>query len=189
MSNQATLFQSESVRDFSRTLADMAEAMKRMAAVCDYAQTKDDIGFKASDTWAGHAFATRPADSWSEVEIRLAWEILRNYKNTQLPGMGFEFDTWLEPVMVSEEAKAAYHTKRRKDIERAKVESEEQERKARAQLLLVSSRSIVIWPGQQEFIIQFGSPGVKDPQFMDILAAVKHLSSRSILIHWVSLLT
>lgn len=70
-----------------------AEAISDLAAFdSDYASKANDVGFSRFDAAVGHALANMPFAEWTPAQLAQARRILQRYKNTQLPGLGYEWE-------------------------------------------------------------------------------------------------
>jgi len=73
--------------------AQIKQAVRYLASICDYTQTKDGCGFNSADAGFGHSLADQ--DRWSEKQAKAAQKMLRKYKR-QLEGGGFVIKTLFE---------------------------------------------------------------------------------------------
>ena len=76
--------------------AEIKRAIDFLASRCDYAQSRDGVGFNGTDTKFGHVLADTDLDKWSPKMTFIAYKILRKYKNQLLEG-GIDFDKIPEP--------------------------------------------------------------------------------------------
>ena len=58
----------------------------------DYAKYINSIGFRRGDSFVGRDIERIPFEKWDDVILYKTWELLRTYKNTQLPIIGIDFD-------------------------------------------------------------------------------------------------
>src|SRR5712664_2362556 len=73
----------------------LMRAVSALAAVCDGAREQDGQGFNGTDTLFGKSLSQQ--SSWSPLQRRLAWEMLKKY-NKQLQGFGIEYSEIPEPA-------------------------------------------------------------------------------------------
>lgn len=73
------------------------QAVSYLAGVCDGALRRDDCGFNAADTHAGHALAFVPAAAWTPQMARHAYETLRTYRVQLMRGWGIDYGALPEP--------------------------------------------------------------------------------------------
>lgn len=67
----------------------IVKGLQYLAGVCDYAATRDDVGFNAGDAARGHAMADWSAQApLTDLELIIAWRMLRKYERTQLKQAG-----------------------------------------------------------------------------------------------------
>lgn len=74
----------------------LRQALGTLAAVCDGAILRDDVGFNGTDTRLGHFLAWLPLDLWPLPAFRDAWGMLRKYRR-QLASHGIDYDALPEP--------------------------------------------------------------------------------------------
>ncbi|MEZ8293392.1 hypothetical protein AB6D11_06015 [Vibrio splendidus] len=55
-------------------------AVESLSRHCDFAKTKDNIGFNKADTYIGHYLSTVPDGDWDENHFEYAWTILFKYQ-------------------------------------------------------------------------------------------------------------
>ena len=75
---------------------EIKKAIDFLAGRCDYAQSRDGVGFNGTDTKFGHVLADTELSRWSPKMIFIAYKMLKKYKNQLLEG-GIEFDKIPEP--------------------------------------------------------------------------------------------
>lgn len=75
---------------------EIKKAIDFLAGRCDYAQSRDGVGFNGTDTKFGHVLADTELSRWSPKMIFIAYNMLKKYKNQLLEG-GIEFDKILPP--------------------------------------------------------------------------------------------
>ncbi len=73
----------------------LMNAVSALASVCDGARSEDGMGFNGTDTLFGKSLSQQP--SWSPLQRRLAWEMLRKYTK-QLQGFGIQYSEIPEPI-------------------------------------------------------------------------------------------
>lgn len=71
--------------------SEIKKAIDFLASRCDYAQSRDGMGFNGTDTNFGHILANTPLDRWSPKMTFIAYKMLRKYKNQLLEG-NIDFD-------------------------------------------------------------------------------------------------
>jgi hypothetical protein len=67
----------------------ITRGLQTLAGVCDYARTRDDVGFNGSDAGRGHALADWSAQApLTDLELIIGYRLLRKYERTQLAKAG-----------------------------------------------------------------------------------------------------
>lgn len=74
------------------------KAIDFLASRCDYARSRDGVGFNGTDSRFGHILAETPLERWSPKMTIIAYKMLRKYKNQLLEG-GINFDEIQEPKL------------------------------------------------------------------------------------------
>lgn len=59
----------------------ICSAIRQLSSMCDYASTKDGVGFNKSDATAGHHLAALPSPNWTENDHLFSWSILFKYRH------------------------------------------------------------------------------------------------------------
>lgn len=83
----------------------LENAVRALAAVCDGAYSRDDMGFNGTDAKFGKRIAELPPDAWTPAMRREAWEMLAKYRH-QLANAGIVYDAIPEPDGVQSAAQA-----------------------------------------------------------------------------------
>jgi SWI/SNF-related matrix-associated actin-dependent regulator 1 of chromatin subfamily A len=74
--------------------------VRALAGVCDWAATKDDVGYNGTDAPFGHRLASLPDDQWTPAMRREAWEMLSKYRR-QLLAYGIDYIAITPPPAVA----------------------------------------------------------------------------------------
>jgi hypothetical protein len=87
-----------STYDLQASAGELLVACKALTGLDqDHCTEENGIGWSGPDSNIGHQLAAVPADRWTAAMARCAWEILRKYKNTQLPVFGINWEGFVEP--------------------------------------------------------------------------------------------
>lgn len=108
------------------------EAVALLAGVCDYANTRDNVGFNGTDAWLGHAIADMGVDAWDDSTALTAWDMLRKYRNTQLRAAGIDYDELPVPPGAEELLEERKAEARERAKEQVREHREAQYRKAKS---------------------------------------------------------
>ncbi|MDP9317110.1 MAG: hypothetical protein M3R24_40695 [Chloroflexota bacterium] len=75
--------------DEAAVRAAITNGLQSLAGVCDWAATRDSVGFNSSDAATGHTLADWSAKAvLTDLELIIGYRLLRKYERTQLSKVG-----------------------------------------------------------------------------------------------------